>query len=190
MPAKADVTITPSYDAGTFQFESTSVGTHYLNYVVTDGTQSTTGVVRVDVVAPPDSNTKPITIPQTVFVRTLTLRESSMSPTRTSIPRVVCCWSRACRRHPRARGITRGDPEAAFDPRHAHPSRSTRPSRSTTPITNGLASATGTVTVIEIPTPTQACSRPSPTRTRSRCAPARPSTSRFSTTTQTRMARR
>ena len=71
VPAKSGVTITPSYAAGTFQFASDQAGTHYISYVVTDGDQSTTGQVRVDVVAPPEANSKPITIPKTVFVQTL-----------------------------------------------------------------------------------------------------------------------
>ena len=71
VPAKPDVTITPSYETGTFRFTSGQVRTHYLEYVVTDGTLTVTGLVRVDVVSPPDPNTKPITVPKTVFVRTL-----------------------------------------------------------------------------------------------------------------------
>lgn len=71
VPAKADVTITPSYETGTFRFMSDQVRSHYLEYVVTDGTLTVTGLVRVDVVSPPDPNTKPVTVPKTVFVRTL-----------------------------------------------------------------------------------------------------------------------
>lgn len=71
VPAKTDVTITPSYETGTFRFTSSAVRTHYLEFVVTDGTQTVTGLVRVDVAAPPDANTKPITVPKTVFVKTL-----------------------------------------------------------------------------------------------------------------------
>jgi hypothetical protein len=68
VPAKADVTITPSYETGTFKFESDDIRSHYLEYVVTDGTLTVTGLVRVDVTTPPDPNTKPITVPKTVFV--------------------------------------------------------------------------------------------------------------------------
>lgn len=69
VPAKVGVTVTPSYEAGTFRFSSEQIATHYLEYVVTDGDQTVTGVVRMDVVAPPDPNARPITIPKTVFVR-------------------------------------------------------------------------------------------------------------------------
>jgi large repetitive protein len=71
VPAKPDVTITPSYETGTFRFTSSQVRSHYLEYVVSDGNLTVTGLVRVDVVSPPDPNTKPITTPKTVFVRAL-----------------------------------------------------------------------------------------------------------------------
>jgi hypothetical protein len=71
VPPKAGVTITPSYEEGTFRVVSDLVRSHYLEYVVTDGSQTVTGLVRVDVSAPPDPNTQPVTIPKTVFVPTL-----------------------------------------------------------------------------------------------------------------------
>ncbi len=71
VPAKVGVKLTPSYESGTFRFESDQVTTHYLEYIVTDGDQTVTAFVRVDVVAPPDANARPITVPKTVFVRTL-----------------------------------------------------------------------------------------------------------------------
>jgi large repetitive protein len=153
VPAKTEVTITPSYDAGTFQFQSTSVGTHYLNYVVTDGTASVTGVVRVDVFAPPESNTKPITIPKTVFVRPLTtavvdVADSDIDPAGGVL--LVTAVSGL----PASSGVTaqilqqrsiQVRPEKPLD----------APITFNYTITNGLASSTGTVTVIEIPTPTR-----------------------------------
>ena len=71
VPEKPGATIEASNENGTFRFVSEQVRTHYLDYVVTDGDQTVTGLVRIDVAAPPDANTKPITIPQTVFVKTL-----------------------------------------------------------------------------------------------------------------------
>ncbi|MGL4338995.1 MAG: Ig-like domain-containing protein [Rhodoglobus sp.] len=71
VPAKPDVTLTPSYDSGTFRFISDQIRSHYLEYVVTDGTVTATGLIRVDVASPPDASTKPIAVPKTVFVRTL-----------------------------------------------------------------------------------------------------------------------
>ncbi|MFD4420386.1 Ig-like domain-containing protein [Agromyces sp. NPDC058484] len=69
VPAKPEVTLTPDFDGGSFRFTSGAVRTHYLEYSVTDGAMTATGVVRVDVSAPPDRDTTPITVPHTAFLR-------------------------------------------------------------------------------------------------------------------------
>jgi len=69
VPAKPDVTVTPSFDGGTFRFTSNVVGTHEVEYAVTDGRTTATGRVRVEVVPAPESNTKPVTVPHTAFIR-------------------------------------------------------------------------------------------------------------------------
>ncbi|MCU1408288.1 MAG: fibronectin-like protein [Microbacteriaceae bacterium] len=69
VPSKPDVTITPDFEGGTFRLTSSTVGTHYIDYAVTDGQVSATGYVRVDVTAANDANPKPITVPHTAFVR-------------------------------------------------------------------------------------------------------------------------
>jgi hypothetical protein len=69
VPSKPDVTLTPDFAGGTFRFTSTSVGAHYIDYAVTDGKVTATGLVRVTVFAVPDTNTPPITVPHTAFVR-------------------------------------------------------------------------------------------------------------------------
>jgi hypothetical protein len=71
VPPKVGVTITPSYETGTFRFVSDQVRSHYVEYVVTDNEQTVTGLVRIDVVSPPDSNTAPVTVPKTMFIPTL-----------------------------------------------------------------------------------------------------------------------
>jgi hypothetical protein len=152
VPAKAQVTITPSYDAGTFQFESTAVGTHYLSYVVTDGTTSATGVVRVDVIAPPDSNAKPITIPKTIFVRPLNsaridVADSDIDPSGgvllvtgiSGVP-VSSGISTEILAQQTVKVILNKPLDAPVSFNYT--------------ISNGLASALGTITVIEIPNPT------------------------------------
>ncbi len=68
VPAKTGVTIVPNLQLGTFRFTGDTPGTHYLEYTVTDEVSTVTGRVRVDVAAPPDANTTPITVPRTVFV--------------------------------------------------------------------------------------------------------------------------
>ncbi|MGO4689295.1 Ig-like domain-containing protein [Glaciibacter sp. 2TAF33] len=69
VPSKPDVAITPDFDGGTFRFTSNTVGTHYIDYAVTDGQITATGYVRVDVTAVSDANLKPVTVPHTAFVR-------------------------------------------------------------------------------------------------------------------------
>ncbi len=69
VPAKPDVVVTADFDGGTFRFTSGAARTHYLEYSVTDGTLTATGLVRVDVTAPPDRDTTPITVPHTAFMR-------------------------------------------------------------------------------------------------------------------------
>ncbi len=69
VPAKPDVELVPDFDRGTFRFTSDAVGTHYLEYTVADGDQTAVGVVRVDVAAPPDADTTPVTVPHTAFLR-------------------------------------------------------------------------------------------------------------------------
>ncbi|MDH6236474.1 Ig-like domain-containing protein [Cryobacterium sp. CG_9.6] len=69
VPAKPNVTITPNWDDGTFRFSSAEVGTHYLEYAVTDGTQTVTGQVRVEVTAAADVDSKPVTVAHTAFIR-------------------------------------------------------------------------------------------------------------------------
>lgn len=69
VPAKPEVQLTPDFDGGSFRFTSAAVRTHLIEYSVTDGTQTATGIVRVDVSAPPDRDTTPITVPHTAFLR-------------------------------------------------------------------------------------------------------------------------
>lgn len=69
VPTKADATITPDYQGGTFRFESDQAGTHNIEYSVTDGVVTATGVVRVEVKAPPGAKTAPIAVPHTAFIR-------------------------------------------------------------------------------------------------------------------------
>jgi len=71
VPEKSGATITPSLDRGVFRFVSDEVRTHYLEYVVTDNATTATGIIRVDVAAPPAAGSAPITVPKTAFVRTL-----------------------------------------------------------------------------------------------------------------------
>ena len=69
VPAKPEAKITPDFDGGTFRFVGQAIRTHHLEYTVTDGTKTATGRVRVEVSAPPERDTTPITVPHTAFLR-------------------------------------------------------------------------------------------------------------------------
>ncbi|KQX06523.1 MULTISPECIES: Ig-like domain-containing protein [unclassified Leifsonia] len=69
VPAKPGVEIVPDFDAGTFQFTSDKAGTFYVDYGVTDGVKTASGMVRIDVAIRPTDSLVPITVPHTAFVR-------------------------------------------------------------------------------------------------------------------------
>ncbi|ALE91569.1 hypothetical protein AOC05_03140 [Arthrobacter alpinus] len=60
-------TSSPISDNGTFTFTSSTPGAVYLNYQVTNGPQSSTGLIRIDVVAPDDS-LAPIAVKDTAML--------------------------------------------------------------------------------------------------------------------------
>jgi hypothetical protein len=151
---QAGVTISPSYEAGTFRFLSATPRTYYLEYVVTDDQSTATGFVRVDVAPPPDSNTTPITVPKTVFVTTLSSRIVDVAGTDidpsggvllvtgvTDVP--VGSNVRADVLEQRLVRVTLTGPiEGSV--------------RILYRVSNGLAEAEGSITVIEVPPPVRA----------------------------------
>ena len=152
VPAKSGATISPSLEAGTFSFSSDVVGTHYLDYVVTDGEQTATGVVRVDVAAPPDPNTKPITIPKTIFVQSLSSDTIDVASTDIDPAGGVLMVTGVYNVPPNS-GV-RADvlDQSAIRVTLTAPLES-GPVSFNYRITNGLADAEGVVTVVEIPVP-------------------------------------
>lgn len=151
VPPKSGVTITPNLERGTFRFRSDVVGTHYLDYEVTDGVETAMGRIRVDVAAPPDSNTAPIAVPKTVFVHSLSSRTVDIAATDidpaggvllvTDVMDLVATSAvRAEVLEQRAVRITLKAPLSG-------------PVMFGYRISNGLSSADGTITVIEIARP-------------------------------------
>ena len=154
VPAKPDVSITPDFDAGNFRLQSSVVGVHEIEYAVTDGELTATGRIRVNVTAAPDANTAPITVPHTAFIRgqqatLVDVLATDSDPAggvllvtgTTDVPadsglRIEILDQRILR-------VTLTKPleggTAVFGYR----------------VSNGLADAAGTVTVIEIPPPAQ-----------------------------------
>jgi len=152
VPERAGATIAPSFEAGTFTFLSDEVRTHYVEFTVTDGDQTATGLLRIDVAAPPDANTRPITVPRTVFITTLS--SDTVDPTTTDIDPaggvlVVTGVSND------AAGVR----AEVLDQRQVRITL-TAPLEGRSVdvgyrISNGLADAVGTITVVEIPEPDQ-----------------------------------
>ncbi|MCF4119364.1 Ig-like domain-containing protein, partial [Antribacter sp. KLBMP9083] len=60
--------ITPNYAAGTFRFMSPQPGSYDLTYQVSDGPDATTGLVRIDVVVPPEVDGPPVAVPDLVLL--------------------------------------------------------------------------------------------------------------------------
>jgi len=152
VPERAGSRIKPSFEAGTFTFVSDEVRTHYVEFTVTDGDKAATGLVRIDVAAPPDANTRPITVPRTVFITTLS--SDTIDPTTTDIDPaggvlvVTGVTNQAAELGVRAEVLDQRQVRVTL----------TAPleGRSVAVnyrISNGLADAEGTITVVEIPEP-------------------------------------
>ncbi|MGB3910090.1 MAG: Ig-like domain-containing protein [Pseudolysinimonas sp.] len=154
VPERAGSRIEPSFEAGTFTFVSDEVRTHYVEFTVTDGDQTETGLVRIDVAAPPDANTRPITVPRTVFITTLS--SDIVDPTTTDIDPAGGVLVVTGVTNPAAAQGVRAE---VLDQRQVRITL-TAPleGRSVTVnyrISNGLADAEGTINVVEIPEPAQ-----------------------------------
>ncbi|MEO5535164.1 MAG: Ig-like domain-containing protein [Pseudolysinimonas sp.] len=154
VPARAGSTVTPSFEAGTFTFSSDEVRTHYVEFTVTDGDQTATGLVRIDVSAPPDANTRPITVPRTVFVTTLS--SDLIDPTTTDIDPAGGVLVVTGVTNPAS---NRGVRAEVLDQRQIRVTLTAplngQPVTLNYRISNGLADAEGTITVVEIPDPAQ-----------------------------------
>jgi len=154
VPAVTRATVTPSYDAGTFSVTSDSVGDHQVEYTVSDGVKTASGIVRVTVLARPDASNAPITTPKTVFVSTLSTKDTDVTATDIDPAGGVLLVT----------GVTglpaRSGVQANVLDQHIVRVTLTAPLDGAVSFTyeetNGVASAAGTVTVIEIPEPDQA----------------------------------
>ncbi|WP_066519430.1 Ig-like domain-containing protein [Curtobacterium ammoniigenes] len=149
--ALTPATVTPSYANGTFVFSSTAVGDHQIDYTVTDGTRTASGIARITVLAPPSASSAPITTPKTVFVQTLSTRDTDVTATDMD-PAGGVLLVTGVSGLPARSGVTASVLEQ-------HTVRVTLTAPLAGPVTfsyaetNGLASATGSITVIEIPKP-------------------------------------
>ncbi|MGW2091790.1 Ig-like domain-containing protein [Promicromonospora sukumoe] len=67
---KAGLEITPNYGAGTFRVVGDSPGSFDVTYQITDGPEPTMGLVRVDVVEPPEESGPPVAVSDQVLLPT------------------------------------------------------------------------------------------------------------------------
>ncbi len=151
VPPKAGTTIVPSFEAGTFTFLSEDVRTHYVEFTVTDGTQTVTGSVRIDVSAPADAATRPITVPKTLFM-TMDSTQTVDPPTSDIDPAGGVLVVTGVMNVPVAKGVQ----AEVLDQRRVRVTLSApleSPISFNYRISNGLAEAEGTITVVEIPHP-------------------------------------
>ena len=153
VPEKSGATITADLDRGIFRFESDEVRTHYLEYVVTDGATTATGIIRIDVAAPPAAGAAPIAVPKTAFVRTLS---NAIVPVATADidPAGGVLVVTGIVGVPRTSGI-RAEVIEQRDIRITLTRPLDAPAIVEYRISNGAAQTTGSITVIEIPRPAQ-----------------------------------
>ncbi|PZE80871.1 Ig-like domain-containing protein [Curtobacterium sp. MCBD17_032] len=145
------LTVTPSYDVGTVRLQARTAGTWQLEYTVTDGTRTASGVLRVTVQAPPDASAAPVTTPKTVFVTTLSSKDTDVTAT-DSDPAGGVLLVTGVDAPPVGSGV-----RASVLDQHVVRVSLTAPLDGPVSfgytVTNGLATATGTVTVVEVPKP-------------------------------------
>ncbi|HWU48194.1 MAG TPA: Ig-like domain-containing protein [Humibacter sp.] len=151
LPDKPNVTLAPDFDAGTFRFSSSAVGTHLIDYAVTDGITTANGIVRVEVMAPPDAGSTPVTVPHTAFIPEQSTREVDVLSTDFDPAGGVLLIT----------GVTQ--PSSASGVRVEVIEQRTLRVTLTKPldgpltfsyrVSNGLAEAKGTVRVVQIPRP-------------------------------------
>ncbi|NII39612.1 hypothetical protein E9228_000231 [Curtobacterium flaccumfaciens] len=145
------LTVTPGYDTGTVRIGARTPGDWQLEYTVSDGTKTASGVVRITVLAPPDASAAPVTTPKTVFVTTLSSKDTDVTATDFD-PAGGVLLVTGLDGPPDGSGVT-----ADVIDQHIVRVSLTAPLEGPVSfgytVSNGLATATGTITVVEIPEP-------------------------------------
>jgi hypothetical protein len=69
VPAHEGYGLAPDYAGGTLGITADTAGEGLLDYVVSDGSKTASGVIRVIAELPPDASTRPVTVPHAAFAR-------------------------------------------------------------------------------------------------------------------------
>ncbi|MFB2583570.1 Ig-like domain-containing protein [Herbiconiux liukaitaii] len=160
VPAREGFGLLPDFAGGTVRITATSAGEGLLDYAVTDGTKTASGVIRVIATLPPDADTRPVTVPHASFARQGTSVDVDVLAGDFDPAGGVLIVTGA-----EGAGTSEGAAEAESDGLRVEVIEQrllrvtlTRPLETGSAtfsygVTNGLADATGSVTVVEIPEP-------------------------------------
>ncbi|MCS5722587.1 Ig-like domain-containing protein [Herbiconiux sp. CPCC 203407] len=69
VPAHEGYGLAPDYAGGTLRITADTVGEGLVDYAVSDGSKTASGVIRVIAELPPDASTRPVTVPHAAFAR-------------------------------------------------------------------------------------------------------------------------
>jgi hypothetical protein len=148
-----DVQLQPDYAEGSFRVLATSAGTHRLQYSVTDGRQTATGTIRFEVSDPPSENIPPITVPTTAFLSVQDTQVVDVLANDTDPGGGVLSITRLSDL-PASGSVTAGIVDQGTVKLRLVRTLSA-PATFHYTVTNGKASATGSVTVVQIPQPSR-----------------------------------
>lgn len=68
VPTVPGMNVVPNFNAFSFTVTASKTGTSYLSYAITDGQATSQGLVRLDVVAAPAANSKPVTAAHSMYI--------------------------------------------------------------------------------------------------------------------------
>lgn len=149
---RADFVVTPDYQSGTFRFRAADPGTYYLTYLVTNGPESSAGLIRVEISPAGESAEPPVAVADLALLPVggevlidavandsdpaggVLVIQSVSQPKSTAIGMAVL--DHHILRITDVRGLT-------------------TPTSFTYTVSNGVASATGEVTVVPVPAPSK-----------------------------------
>ncbi|MFB2556251.1 Ig-like domain-containing protein [Herbiconiux liangxiaofengii] len=154
VPSRDGLEIAPDYAGGTVRITARAAGSSTLDYAVSDGGRTASGVIRVIATVPPDANSRPVTVPHSAFARQNTSVVVDVLAGDFDPAGGVLIVSGADDSGAAVTGLrVETIEQRLIRVTLTRPLDSGRVTFGYT-ITNGLAEASGSVTVVEIPEPT------------------------------------